>query len=336
MKFEALVTSSGAPCSGRKMVGVPHDGSSLRIVFHTVLPGLDVRGHHERLVLRVALHDHQVLVDDGRARGAPLVLRQIVGAGVEDAEVLRPDLLAVHVEGVEPLRPEERDDVAAIGEGRGVRVGRLDVALLLRHAFVGDFGPRRLAARAIERDDDPSLRGAILGGRAFAVEAGLEGDVGAAADRARHEDPVAPDDRARVRQPGHRDFPAQVRSGGAIPGVRQLLAIGDARGRRPAEAGPVGVGRRAERGAPGEGQSAQRRWQEFRERLVDMGTVSDNVVGGQRLAADGSATPDREHEQPQLVSRHGLMSGRPRSSQKTAQVNCLRAHSASFEASLCR
>src|SRR6187397_2289794 len=33
MKFEALVTSSGAPCSGRKIVGVPHDGSSLRIVF---------------------------------------------------------------------------------------------------------------------------------------------------------------------------------------------------------------------------------------------------------------------------------------------------------------
>ena len=54
------------------------------------LPGLHVRRQHERFVLRVALHDHQVLVDDRRARRAPLVLRQVVGAGVEHAEVHLP------------------------------------------------------------------------------------------------------------------------------------------------------------------------------------------------------------------------------------------------------
>ena len=39
MKFDALVTSSAgaSPCAGYT-VGVAHDGSSLRAVFHTVSP----------------------------------------------------------------------------------------------------------------------------------------------------------------------------------------------------------------------------------------------------------------------------------------------------------
>ena len=37
MKFDALVTSSG-PAGVATTVGVPHDGSSSRSVFHTVSP----------------------------------------------------------------------------------------------------------------------------------------------------------------------------------------------------------------------------------------------------------------------------------------------------------
>ena len=88
------------------------------------------------------------------------------------------------------------------------------------------------------------LRRAVLGGRAVAVEARLERDVGAAADRARHEDPVAPDDRARVRQAGDGDLPADVRAADAVPRVGQTLAVGDAGRRRAAEPGPVVAGGR--------------------------------------------------------------------------------------------
>jgi hypothetical protein len=42
MKFEALVTSSG-PSGPSTTVGVPHDGSSSRAVFHTTSPESESR-----------------------------------------------------------------------------------------------------------------------------------------------------------------------------------------------------------------------------------------------------------------------------------------------------
>ena len=125
------------------------------------IAGADVGGEHEGLVLRVALDDHQVLVDDRRARRAPLVLGQVVGAGVEDAEILLPHQLAAHVEGVEALRAEERDDVTAVGRGRRVGVGRLDVTLLARHALVRRGLPVGPAGAAI---DAPSRSSAAPSG----------------------------------------------------------------------------------------------------------------------------------------------------------------------------
>ena len=214
------------------------------------LPRLHVRRHHERFVLRVALHDDEILVDDRRAGRAPFVLGQIVGAGIEHAEILLPRAPALHVERVEPLRSEERDDVAAVGERRGVGVGRLDVTLFLGNALVRRLGPDGLPRGALERHHDPLLRRAIFGCGAVTVEAGLERHVGAAADRARHENPVPPDDRTRMREPGDRDLPPDVAAADAAPRVGQFLPVGHTRRRRPTKPGPVVArGRRGSRGS---------------------------------------------------------------------------------------
>ena len=170
------------------------------------------------------------------------VLRQVVGAGVEHAEVLLPRGTALHVEGVEPLRSEERDDVLAVGKRRGVGVSRLDVPLLLWHALVRRLPPHGLARPAIERHHDPLLRRAVLGCRSLAVEPRLEGDAGAAADRARHEDPVAPDNRARMGKAGNRNLPADVGTADPIPRVGETLTIGDAGRGRATEPRPVVAG----------------------------------------------------------------------------------------------
>ena len=162
MKLEALVTSSARPRAGSTTAGVPQDGSSCRSVLHTVLPSANVGRKHERSLLRVALNDHHVLVDDRRAGVAPFVLGQIVGACVQDTEILLPYFLAVDVVGIETLRPEERDDVTAVGRRRGVRVGGLDVTLLARRPLVRRPLPDRLARAAVDRHHHPAVHGSIF------------------------------------------------------------------------------------------------------------------------------------------------------------------------------
>ncbi len=174
------------------------------------------------------------------------VLRQIVGAGVQHPEVLFPQELSLHVERVEALRSEERDDAAAVGGRRRVRVGRLDVPLLARHALVRRALPHDLSTVPIDRDHDPALRRAILRRRAFAVQPRLERRVRPAADRGGHEDAVARHNRARMRQPRHRRRPDDVLAGGDVPGVRRPPAVADAGGGRAAESGPA----RRRRGGP--------------------------------------------------------------------------------------
>ena len=176
------------------------------------------------------------------------VLRQIVRAGVEHAEIFLPDRTAVHVERVQPLRSEERDDVAAVGERRRVGVGRLDVPLLFWLAGVSSTLPDGFAAGAIVGHHDPLLGGAIFRRGAVAVETGLEGHVLATADRTRHEDPIARNDRARVREAGDRDLPSDVRAGRDAPRIRQMLTVSDAGRGRTAEPRPGGVRRRLDAG----------------------------------------------------------------------------------------
>ena len=83
-----------------KIVGVPQDGNSSRSVLPDRLAGLAVQRRQERSLLLVALHDHQVLIEDGRTGRTPLVVRQIVGAHIEPAEIALPQRLAVEIVGV--------------------------------------------------------------------------------------------------------------------------------------------------------------------------------------------------------------------------------------------
>ena len=89
------------------------------------LAGRDVERREERAALDVALHDHHVLPDDRRAADAPLVVGVEEPAGVEDAEVLLPEQLAVEVVGVKPLRAERHDHARAVGHRRRRRLARL-------------------------------------------------------------------------------------------------------------------------------------------------------------------------------------------------------------------
>ena len=184
------------------------------------------------------------------------VLREIVGARVEHAEILLPGGTAVHGESVEALRSKEGHDVAPVGEWSRVRVGRLDVSFLLRHTLVGRLGPDGFSGEPVERHHHPSLRRAILRRGACAVEPRLEGRIGAAADRRRDEDAIAPDDRARMRETRDGDFPFDVRAADSVPGAGQILAVRHARCRRAAETRPGGGCRRMEpRGRCGCGQA---------------------------------------------------------------------------------
>ena len=128
-----------------------------------------------------------------------------VEAGVEHAEVLLPQRLALHVEGVEPFGSEERDrcrspSVASVE----LAWRRLRVALDLRHAVDGGLLPLDRAGLLVERVDAPLVRGVVLHRRDVAVEPDLQARVGLAADRGRDEHLVAPDDRARQPEAGDR------------------------------------------------------------------------------------------------------------------------------------
>ena len=61
-------------------------------------------------LLPVHLHDHRILVDDGRAGRAPLVVGVVEPAGVDRAQVALPEELPRHVVGVQALGGEVGDD----------------------------------------------------------------------------------------------------------------------------------------------------------------------------------------------------------------------------------
>ena len=193
------------------------------------------------------------------------VLREIVGARIEHAEILLPGATPVHVESVQALRSKEGHDVSPVSEWSRVRVGRLDVSLLLRHTLVGRLGPDGFSGEPVERHHYPFLRRTILRRSACAVEPRLERRIGAAADCRRNKNAIAPDDRARMRETRDRDFPFDVRAADSVPGARQILAVRHPRCRRAAETRPGGGCCRMEprgRGARGQAEYQGNRTQE--------------------------------------------------------------------------
>ena len=140
-----------------------------------LLPGLDVERGQERAVEDVALQVDDALVDDRRARHAPLGVGDAEERGIERSEVLLPEEPAVDVVAVEPLRAEEDDDLPAVrGRGR-VGVRGLGVAGPARHALVGRALPEDLSRPLVDPVDDVAVHGLGRDGLDVPVEAHLEG-----------------------------------------------------------------------------------------------------------------------------------------------------------------
>ena len=137
----------------------------------------------------------------GERGESPLSFRNLEESGVEDAEVLAPQLLAGEVVDMQPFRPEERDQVRAVSRQRGVRLCALRVPLHGRHALVDRLLPPRRAGPLVQADHLPLVRAAVVDRFDVAVESGLERVV-LLADRRRDAQQIAPDNRARVAEPG--------------------------------------------------------------------------------------------------------------------------------------
>src|SRR5262249_12697055 len=204
-----------------------------------VFAGRRVERRDEGVALDVALHDHEILVDDRRAADAPLVIGIEEPAGVEHAEILLPQELSVEVVRIQPLRTERHDHLLAVGDRCRRRLARFRMPLRLRDAFVGDFVPDDLSARFVDRDEMPGVLRGVADRFDVAVEARPDALRGIAADGGRDEHAIAPDDWTRHRDAGDRRLPCDVLAGGRVPLQRGRLAVGDARRVGAAERRPV-------------------------------------------------------------------------------------------------
>ena len=183
MCFQPLTMTCAPPLARRDGRRAPRRHVAARRA-PQLLAGRQIERRDKRALLHVGLDDHAVAVDDRRAGEPPLRVGHHEEAGVEQAEVLLPDRLALHVEGVQPFGAEERHDVAAVGGERRAGVGRLGVPLDLRHAGVRGALPERLAGLPC-RSTSPSTDAPLVVRRLdVAVEADLETRGGGAADRA--------------------------------------------------------------------------------------------------------------------------------------------------------
>src|SRR6185295_20022476 len=97
---------------------------------------IDVVGGYERVFLNVALHDHQILVDNWRTGRAPFVIRIVEPPGIQRTEVLLPEQFAVEIVGVEAFRTEKRHDVFSVGNRRRRGLAGLRMTLGLWDAFM--------------------------------------------------------------------------------------------------------------------------------------------------------------------------------------------------------
>src|SRR6185503_10936624 len=115
-----------------------------------------------------------------------------------------------------------------VGCRRGIRISRFYVTLLNRFTLIGHALPEYLAASFVEGIDRPAMARAILRSIAIAIKSGTERRLWITTHSACHKDAIAPNDRARVREARKRCAPENVFTALGVPGVRQVLALGDA------------------------------------------------------------------------------------------------------------
>jgi hypothetical protein len=118
---------------------------------------VDVVRRYERVLLDIALHDHQILVNDGRTANAPFIIRIIEPARIQAAEILLPQQLAIGVVTIETLRTKKCHHVLPVGCRccRGLTGFRMSLGL--RNSFVRDFLPDDLAGALVETINTPAV-----------------------------------------------------------------------------------------------------------------------------------------------------------------------------------
>ena len=180
----------------------------------------------ERFVLRVALNDHQVLVDDRRARGAAHArgrscapVFRIPRSFFQDN---RPSM-----SNVRRSATEERDDATAVGGRRGVGVRRLDVALFAGTPSCAVCRQATLACPSIERHHDPAVH-RLVWMPCPHPQARFERRIRLAADRRSDMQPIPQTIGLRMREPRHFRGPAQVAVLFDVPAAGQSHALADA------------------------------------------------------------------------------------------------------------
>src|SRR5439155_20376557 len=107
-------------------------------------PVLEIVRGDERILLFVALHDNQVLVQNRRAARAPFKIGIVEKPGIDQAQILFPEKLAVEVVCVEALGSKERDDDAAIGSRSRGGMASGDMSLGFRYTCTGCSFPQDL------------------------------------------------------------------------------------------------------------------------------------------------------------------------------------------------
>ena len=79
--------------------------------------------------------------------------------------------MSLHIEAIQPFRPEEGDDVFPVGGHRAISVCRLGMALLLGHAFVSRFIPKNFPRLLVQAEDFPLLNIIVLCRPRIAIKA---------------------------------------------------------------------------------------------------------------------------------------------------------------------
>ena len=230
----------------------------------------------------------------GELAGPHSVRRNVVRAHVHSSQIDRPQLIAVHVVGVNTLRSKPGDHDAPIRHRRRARIGGLDMPPVARLFLGRDALPGHSACGLVDRVEHPLVAGSIVRRITVAVQAGLERGVALAADRARHEDAIAPDDRAGVREAGNRRTPADAFVRGGVPCLGQVLPIRDTRRIRAAEGRPAPgcrFGRRQRRCPFGAGSRDGARRNRVRFALRQPGAVSQH-----HLARHAGIRHRRQHD----------------------------------------
>ena len=187
------------------------------------------RRRRGRLVLDVALHVDDAVVDDRRAREAPLRVGDRKNPESSGPRSFFQRRFPVDVVAVEPLGAEEGDDLAPSVAGVEVAWVALGWRGPPGHALVGRALPEDLARPLVEPVDDEAVHG--LGRRRGRCRRRGPTLAGRArrADRRGQEDAVAPHDRGGVGEPGDGRPPGEAlarldvpRSGGACPSTIPL------------------------------------------------------------------------------------------------------------------